>query len=336
MREDGPDDRSLGDAADGPPSARARDDLRADLRREVADARLRLEEAGLRAETHRLLGDDRAAAEVVAEQQQVVADLERRLGRVVSAAVLQRDAEEVLAGVTTGPEVESPEPAAPDHVPPRRRVPALSGVASAVAVLAVAALAVVGVTDAPSRIEALGAADPARTEPSATASTDRPSQRPLTSAADPTGREDTDATEPGPAATGTVDGATPTTDPVPSPTPETDPTETPTDPSLDQLVAGLTDALRQLGDDVATPADEVTDHDDTDAEESLTGDDPTREPGLFEGRTEAPSDGEQDGFASSAADEPTVEASPAGAAADEPTDADAGVDGGFVSDSAAQ
>lgn len=250
MREDGPDDRPTGTPGTGPPSARARADLREQLGREVADARLRFREAGLRAEAHRLLGDDRAAAEVLDEQQEVLAGLERRLGRVVSAAVLQRDAEEVLAGVPTLADD-------PAGSPPRRRLPVLSGVASAVAVLAVATLAVLGVVDSPSRLEVLGAADPADQSTSDAPTDDQPSQRPLPPSPDPAPVEGTAPTlDPTSGATtaATEGDPTPTEDGAASPTAaDQDPTEDGTEdgagPSLDELVSGLGDALRRLGPD---------------------------------------------------------------------------------------
>lgn len=263
MREGGSDDRVLG-AAEGPPSARSRSELRDDLRREVAEARVRFEEASLRLEAHRLLGNEGAADDVLAEQQQVLADLEARLGRVVSAAVLQRDAEEVLAGMApVGP--PEPVPSVEQQDPPPRRRPALSGVASAVAVLGVAALAVVGIADPPSEVEVLGAADPAE---SATGdeSTDAPSQRPLPAESGPTaGRspsglvdeqdtsaeggdseETTDRTDEGPAG--------------PSPDESDEPTDDPTS-GFDALVDGISDALRELGGgdtdtDISDPPDD--------------------------------------------------------------------------------
>lgn len=180
-----------GHSGTGPPSARARQQLSADLRRELADARVRLQEASLRAEAHRLLGDDVAAAGAVREQQALLGDLEHRLGRSVSAAVLQREAEHVVAAAEV-PTVE-PAPASP------HRRPVLSGVASLVAALALASMAILG--QAPGSVSVLDVSDDgdrrateAPGAPSADptvereSSANRPSSSPTTTTRDPGSR----------------------------------------------------------------------------------------------------------------------------------------------------
>lgn len=134
--------------AEGPPSVRAQAALSDDLRREIADARARFEEAGLRAEAHRLLGDEAGASAVLREQVQILADVQDRLGRAVSAAVIQRDAEQVLADVTRRDHTVRAAIAAPDAPRPEDQTgpSMLAGVTSLVAVLGIAAAAVLGLT----------------------------------------------------------------------------------------------------------------------------------------------------------------------------------------------
>jgi len=145
-------DHPVGDGRDDrPPSARARAELSSGVASGVADARLRLQEAVLRAEGHRLLGDQQGLQAALADQQRILDDLEVRLGRAVSAAVLQRDAEEVVAAaVADVPDFapaddvrlvtldDEPDAAAPRHAP------LLSGVASIVALVALAGAIVLG------------------------------------------------------------------------------------------------------------------------------------------------------------------------------------------------
>jgi hypothetical protein len=143
---------------DRPPSARARAELSAGVASSVADARLRLQEAVLRAEGHRLLGDETGLQAALKDQDHILADLQDRLGRTASAAVLQRDAEEVVAAavadvgdldIATSDDVrvvtldDQSVPAAP------RRAPVLSGVASVVALVALAGAIVLGTGQGP-------------------------------------------------------------------------------------------------------------------------------------------------------------------------------------------
>lgn len=240
------------DHAEGPPSAQARADLAGDLRREVADARLRLEEATLRAEAHRLLGDDEAAAAAVGEQEAALADVEDRLARVVSAAVVQRDAEQVLAGAARqAPPVVEPVAAPPADAP--RRVPVLSGVASMVAALGVAAAAVLGLNSA-TQVQVTDAASGATEPPAPSAPVDRPTDQDP----GPTAHAPTDAAAPatpeGSTTPGRVIAADPTTDAGGAS--EADrATEDPTDPAptpeteFDEVVGQLVDAVAGLAEE---------------------------------------------------------------------------------------
>ncbi len=148
---------------DRPPSWRARESLAERLRGDVADARLRLHETVLRAEAYALLGDDQALAEVGREQQALLADIEERFGRTVADAVVERDAEEVIAAaypVLDGAVVDPVAvPAGDDDAPRPRPRPVLSGVASAVALFGLASAVVLGVQQGPDTIEVVDAAD---------------------------------------------------------------------------------------------------------------------------------------------------------------------------------
>lgn len=175
MHPRAPDESRLGAAEQRPPSARSRESLVDGLRHEVADARVRLEEAGLRAEAHRLLGNHDGARDATREQQDILADIEARLGRVVSQAVVQRDAEQVLADATDRPDVVPAR--APDLHEPRPRTPVLAGAASVLAVAAVAAAAVLGVTGGLDSVEVVGAASDAET-PGPTTSSSIPETTP--------------------------------------------------------------------------------------------------------------------------------------------------------------
>lgn len=266
------------DHAEGPPSAQARADLAGELRREVADVRLRLEEASLRAEAHRLLGDDEGAAAAVGEQEIALADVEDRLARVVSAAVVQRDAEQVLADAArqAPPVVEPVAPAASADVP--RRVPVLSGVATVVAVLVVAVAAVLGLTDA-NRVQITDAATGATEPPAPAGPADPPAGQarpalPADDAAAPGSPGGTFGPGGAIAADPNADAATdaaptgadrPTDDPTgPAPTPETD---------FDEVVGQLVDAVAGLGDDdpPATDDSPSPDVDATVPDEELDG-----------------------------------------------------------------
>jgi hypothetical protein len=152
-------DHPVGEGRDErPPSARARAELSAGLASDVADARLRLEEAVLRAEGHRLLGDEQGLRVALADQDRIVQGLRERLGRTTSAAVLQRDAEEVVAAAASDVAglADVPDDVrvvmlddAPVTTTPRH-APLLSGVASLVALVAIAGAIVLGTGQGPS------------------------------------------------------------------------------------------------------------------------------------------------------------------------------------------
>jgi hypothetical protein len=239
------------DHAEGPPSAQARADLAGELRREVADARLRLEEATLRAEAHRLLGDDEAAAAAVGEQEAALADVEGRLARVVSAAVVQRDAEQVLADAArqTPPVVEPVAAPAPADAP--RRVPVLSGVASVVAALGVAVAAVLGLNST-TQVQVTDAASGATEPPAPTAPADSPTDQDPAPTADVTTDAPASASPEASTTPGRVIAADPTAD-ADGASEADGPTEDPTDPAptpdteFDEVVGQLVDAVAGLG-----------------------------------------------------------------------------------------
>lgn len=263
---------------DGPPSETARASLVAGLRREVADARTRFEEATLRAEAHHLLGDEAGAAEVVREQEQILEEVQGRLARVVSASVVERDAEQVLAdlGRTTSlplPTADArPVLADPVHV---ERRPALAGVASVVAVLAVATAAVLGLTRSLDQVEVTEvAADATPTATTEDAPSDLAAETPPPVT---TARPGGDASDPasvpaGPAPVALPDddettgspAADEATEDAPSPTPE------PT-PELGDAVEQLVDAVAGL--DGPAPDDEATDEDEPTEEDTTPGED---------------------------------------------------------------
>lgn len=302
-----PDESWLGAAEHRPPSARSRDALADGLRREVADARVRFEEAGLRAEAHRLLGNDDAALDATREQQDILADVEARLGRVVSAAVVQRDAEQVLADVTDLP-VDVPAPASDPHEL-RPRTPMLAGVASVLAVVAVSAAAVLGVTQGLDQVEIVGAASDR--EPTEQASSSPDVERtddevpapptPLAGAqpgpAAEDGPSDDDATSAEPA--GTIAAADPGT-------PSNPPAQAAVDDSgegdseLDQAVTELLDAvggLDQRPDEDPAPDPSESDSETPTVDADISGEDLE---GVIEDvvpdASDEPQDGGTDGF----------------------------------------
>lgn len=154
-------DHPFGEGRDErPPSARARAELSAGVASDVADARLRLQEAVLRAEGHRLLGDEQGLQVAMADQDRILQGLRERLGRTTSAAVLQRDAEEVVAAAVAGvadldditvaddARVVTLDDALVPSAP--RHSPLLSGVASVIALVAVAGAIALGTGQGPS------------------------------------------------------------------------------------------------------------------------------------------------------------------------------------------
>lgn len=275
MQAPGPDESRFGAAERRPPSARSRACLADGVRREVADARARLEEATLRAETHRLLGNDGAAADAAREQQAILADVEARLGRVVSSAVVQRDAEQVLADATRSPHVaRSPRDVpAPAPAELRPRTPMLAGMASLLAVVALSAAAVLGLTGRLDTIEVVGAASsrevheptPAPTGPQQAPPTRRPApldgapsgdavaDDPTADADDDPTEDPTDPTDEAPSATVAAPDGAHTTAPT---APTSPPGEVAAageveegDAGLDQVVSGLIDAVDDLDGD---------------------------------------------------------------------------------------
>lgn len=93
MQEDGPG-RTGGF---GCPSDAARDRLADALHHEVAELRLRMSETALRSDALRQAGHPDAAAEVVAEQRELLRGFNRRVEAAVAAAAVEREAEEVVA-----------------------------------------------------------------------------------------------------------------------------------------------------------------------------------------------------------------------------------------------
>lgn len=267
MHPRGPDESRLGAAEHRPPSARSRDALADGLRREVAEARVRLEEAGLRAETHRLLGNHEAAVDATREQEQILADVETRLGRVVSSAVVQRDAEQVLADATVAPG-DLPVPAQ-DPRDVRPRTPMLAGVASVLAVVAVSTAAVLGVAGSPDSVEVVGAAsDLERQERASSPSPDDAPARPSPPAAPtPFTASERGAAPERPTGAGPTPVAAPEivpTAPATRPTGETAVTDEPDhgDSDLDHAVTELLDAVGGLEDDPeASPEPEPSESD---------------------------------------------------------------------------
>ena len=94
----GGDTTEQGPAVTGRPSLVASARLADAIGREVADLRVRLEEASLRSDAYREAGQTRAAAQVVDEQRALVAGFADRLGSVLAGAAVEREAEDVLAG----------------------------------------------------------------------------------------------------------------------------------------------------------------------------------------------------------------------------------------------
>lgn len=281
MHPRGPDESRLGAAEHRPPSARSRDALADGLRQEVAEARVRLEEAGLRAETHRLLGNHEAAVDATREQEEILADVEARLGRVVSSAVVQRDAEQVLADATGHPGDLPVHAQDPREVRPR--APVLAGVASVLAVVAVSTAAVLGVAGGLDRVEVVGAAgDLEAQEQTSSPSPDDTPTRPAPPAQAPRAA----VTDDGTTADSSLDAAP--TDAVAAPetgrtTPSTPPTgettvadESDDGSDLDQAVTELLDAvggLEQEPDESEEPDPSESDSETPSVDADMSGED---------------------------------------------------------------
>lgn len=243
---------------DGPPSWRARESLAARLRGDLADARLRLHETVLRAEAYALLGDDQALADVGREQQVLLADIEERFGRTVADAVVERDAEEVVAAAYPALDGEVVDPVATpagDDAPHPRPRPVLSGVASAVALFGLAAAAVLGVQQGPGTIEVVDAADPGPDAPPAEAGVQLPAPDPgwwTVVPVDPTtGRTEGAGDEVAEAAATDAPETTAAEPAAPATTTEPDDDaddgeEAPDSPDLDSVVSDLNEAVERL------------------------------------------------------------------------------------------
>lgn len=138
----------------GRPSGVAGDRLARRLRTDVADVRVRLEEAALRSDALLAIGQPERAAAVLDEQQALLAELRETLSSSVAAAMVEAEAESVLAGSPDGTTLFG-EPVAPEVPEPRR-----SGHSTASAfVSAVAALALLIVAAPTPPPDTLAAAD---------------------------------------------------------------------------------------------------------------------------------------------------------------------------------
>lgn len=126
-------DASLG----GRPSGVARDRLARRIRTDVADVRVRLEEAMLRSDALLATGQPERAAAVLHEQQALLAELRETLSSSVAAAMAEAEAEAVLAGSPDGTTLFG-DPAGHEVPAPRRTFRSTaSALVSAVAALAV-------------------------------------------------------------------------------------------------------------------------------------------------------------------------------------------------------
>lgn len=147
-------------AGAGRPSGVARDRLAARIRADVADVRVRLEEAVLRSDVLLATGQRERAAAVIDEQHALLAELQDTIASAVAAASVEAEAEAVLLGAPDGSALFAPAgvPAPSDLESPRRSLRATaSALASAVAVLA--ALIVAAPTPAPDVLAANGAGE---------------------------------------------------------------------------------------------------------------------------------------------------------------------------------
>ena len=143
-----------------PPSVAARQRLRSQLQREIAEFKVRMSEATLRSSAYLELGAPEAAAEVAAEQQELIDGFRERVDAVVSGAAVEREAERVLADELDRDRLQTP---APDG--DRVRPPLAAGLAAAAVVLTALLLS----TGSPMSTELLGATpaddEPVRTRP---------------------------------------------------------------------------------------------------------------------------------------------------------------------------
>lgn len=155
-------DHHRDDAPTGRPSDIAEQRLRRRLRREVADLRTQLEERQLRVDYYLAEGYAEPAADALDEQAALLQGFRDRLGDLLADAAVEREAEQVLAGVPEAaellgradagrvavpdePKVIRLDDARPSRGPWMRRVPA----AVATAVAGIVAIAVVTVSSSP-------------------------------------------------------------------------------------------------------------------------------------------------------------------------------------------
>ncbi|MBW3659224.1 MAG: hypothetical protein KY457_11340 [Actinobacteria bacterium] len=115
----------------------ARDRLARRIRTDVADVRVRLEEATLRSDALLATGQPERAAAVLQEQQALLAELRETVSSSVAAAMAEAEAEAVLAGSPDGTTLFG-DPAGHEVPAPRRTFRSTaSALVSAVAALAV-------------------------------------------------------------------------------------------------------------------------------------------------------------------------------------------------------
>lgn len=80
------------------PSEMASGRLRDELRRDVAELRVRLEELALRSEVHQVTGNEDGIEAAIVEQRQMLRQFERRVRHRIADAIVEREAEVVLSG----------------------------------------------------------------------------------------------------------------------------------------------------------------------------------------------------------------------------------------------
>lgn len=109
-------------------SRSSRERLHDVLRDELDEVRVRLEEAALRADAHLLTGNPEGATEALADQRRLLADLEERLDGVVTDALVEREAESVIADAAARLEpARVPDPAGESGGPLEARSSGRSG-----------------------------------------------------------------------------------------------------------------------------------------------------------------------------------------------------------------
>lgn len=146
------DPRPRGEDAVGPaprPSARSRERLAAQLAVELGATRAAWQDASHRSHERLRAGDDAGALAALEDQQRLLRLLEQRLDRAVTAAAVEREAEQALADGEPWPE-PAPAPAPAWEAPGRGGWLRTASLAGAAAVAAVAvALGALGVPTVP-------------------------------------------------------------------------------------------------------------------------------------------------------------------------------------------